>query len=135
MASQRSLALNKLVQDNEMLSEVEVATVVAPLLERLRVLHHAGEAHGNVSLATVAIRVVEPADGTIYLLDRASPPTGEPQDAVPGLRFGRLNGDSKAPAGIVDEETTIHTEDHVAQFHHPVGGRATADVGHEDLPA
>ena len=71
MASQRSLALNKLVQDNEMLSEVEVATVVAPLLERLRVLHHAGEAHGNVSLATVAIRVVEPADGTIYLLDPA----------------------------------------------------------------
>jgi serine/threonine protein kinase len=71
MASQRSLALNKLVHDNETLSEVEVATVVAPLLERLRVLHHAGEAHGNVSLATVAIRVVEPADGTIYLLDPA----------------------------------------------------------------
>jgi hypothetical protein len=71
MASQRSLALNKLVQDNEMLSEVEVATVVAPLLERLQVLHRAGEAHGNVSLATVAIRVVEPADGTIYLLDPA----------------------------------------------------------------
>lgn len=67
MLENRSLALNKLVKDNEMLSEIEVASVVAPLLERLKVLHAAGKAHGNVSLATVMIRVVEPADGTIHL--------------------------------------------------------------------
>lgn len=69
MSAERSLALVKLVKDNEMLSEVEVASVVAPLLESLRALHEGGRAHGNVSLATVTIRVVEPADGTIHLPD------------------------------------------------------------------
>jgi hypothetical protein len=69
MACPRSLALNKLVKDNEMLSEVEVASVVAPLLQQLHALHALGEAHGNVSLATVTIRVIEPADGTIHLPD------------------------------------------------------------------
>eukprot|EP00277_Geminigera_cryophila_P020356 CAMPEP_0179491036 /NCGR_PEP_ID=MMETSP0799-20121207/65837_1 /TAXON_ID=46947 /ORGANISM="Geminigera cryophila, Strain CCMP2564" /LENGTH=336 /DNA_ID=CAMNT_0021307387 /DNA_START=214 /DNA_END=1224 /DNA_ORIENTATION=- len=69
MAGPRSLALNKLVKDNEMLSEVEVSSVVAPLLERLCALHAQGEAHGNVSLATVTICVIEPADGTIHLPD------------------------------------------------------------------
>ena len=69
MPEPRSLALSRLVKDNEMLSEMEVASVVAPLIERLRGLHAAGRAHGNVSLATVAIRVVEPADGTIHLPD------------------------------------------------------------------
>ena len=58
MPEPRSLALSRLVKDNEMLSEMEVASVVAPLIERLRGLHAAGRAHGNVSLATVAIRVV-----------------------------------------------------------------------------
>ncbi len=69
MSTERSLALVKLVKDNEMLSEVEVASVVAPLLDSLQALHAAGRAHGNVSLATVTIRVVEPADGTIHLPD------------------------------------------------------------------
>jgi len=69
MACPRSLALNKLVKDNEMLSEVEVASVVAPLLQQLHALHALGQAHGNVSLATVTIRVIEPADGTIHLPD------------------------------------------------------------------
>jgi serine/threonine protein kinase len=69
MGSERCLALVKLVKDNEMLSEIEVASVVVPLLERLRVLHASGRAHGNVSISTVTIRVVEPADGTIHLPD------------------------------------------------------------------
>jgi hypothetical protein len=72
MAGERSLALNKLVKDKEMLSEVEVASVVAPLLERLSLLHSEGRSHGNVSLATVTIRVVEPTDGTIHLPDPGS---------------------------------------------------------------
>jgi hypothetical protein len=69
MSAERSLALVKLVKDHEMLSEVEVASVVAPLLDSLQALHATGRAHGNVSLATVTIRVVEPADGTIHLPD------------------------------------------------------------------
>lgn len=69
MGSERCLALIKLVKDNEMLSEIEVASVVVPLLERLRSLHAAGRAHGNVSISTVTIRVAEPSDGTIHLLD------------------------------------------------------------------
>ena len=59
MAGPRSLALKKLF---------EVSSVVAPMLERLCTLHAQGEAHGNMSLATVTIRVIEPADGTLHLL-------------------------------------------------------------------
>ena len=36
MPEPRTLALSRLVKDNEMLSEMEVASVVAPLIERLR---------------------------------------------------------------------------------------------------
>jgi len=48
---------------------VEVSSVVAPMLEQLCALHAQGEAHGNVSLATMTIRVIEPADGTLHLPD------------------------------------------------------------------
>jgi serine/threonine protein kinase len=68
-AGERSLPIARLVKDNEMLSEVEVASVVAPLLERLSAMHARGQVHGNVSLATVVIKVVGPADGTVHLPD------------------------------------------------------------------
>ena len=70
-----------------------------------------------------------------HLLDRASPPTGESQVASASLRLRRLNGDGEAPAGIVGEPAAIHAEDHIPWLHHAVGGRATADVGDENLPA
>ena len=70
-----------------------------------------------------------------HLLDRASPPAGESQVASTSLRLRRLDGDGEAPAGIVGEPAAIHAEDHIPWLHHTVGGRATADVGHENLPA
>jgi len=64
-AQEHFLPCTRLMEENRMLTEAEVASVIAPVLGRLSTMHARGQVHGNVSLATMAID----ADGGVRLLD------------------------------------------------------------------
>ena len=107
--------------------------------ERLRREHVAGVVEDPPRLRAVIrggrrIRAQHPQRKP-RLSDAAGSPTGESEDAAAGLSLGHLDGASEALASIGGEPTAIHAENHVARLHDAVGGGATADVGHEDLPA
>jgi len=100
-SSERSLPLNRLVKENEMLSEVEVASVVAPLLDRLSELHASGRTHGSVNLATVVIKVVGPADGTVHLPDPGSCAAHRPCAACQQIAEGQTAAADIWSVGII----------------------------------
>jgi hypothetical protein len=67
-----ALTLDMLAPEQEMLSETDVAAILAPLLSRVRAGHEAGEAHGEITLKTVAVHVFGGTECSIHLRDTES---------------------------------------------------------------
>ena len=67
-----ALTLDMLAPEQGMLSETDVAAILAPLLSRVRAGHEAGEAHGELTLKTVAVHVFGGAECSIHVRDTES---------------------------------------------------------------
>jgi serine/threonine protein kinase len=85
-----SLSLSELCADGEPFAHTEAAAVLAPVLRELAAVHRREHSHGNLSLATISIRVQQPAAGAVLHTVHLAPSAGEAaQNAHQPLRCAR----------------------------------------------